>query len=548
MTRAKKPLAGGDPAPTNLPKTPPEATAEEAPAATPKAADDKAEPAKEPPPPAPKTRTLGALIHENTQFLSSVVIGGAGLIATSLYQCNNSRLAERQAEWQQSREDEKSKNDWRIERAKILAQNLQTLTTRGSDTVEQRYGVLLSLTRGKIIERDLAVSYALELGKDSADDMRSVLANIDEKDASYYKRLADAYVPTCVQRYGVTAASMYVCRQDAMAAFSQGIAGAMADDLNGATEQALSAPLGILTDERYVQTKLLSLLGLYGEFITDAYEHRQWPLLERFLNSSKGAGLVAYLDLLMEPVDQANSADQIAIRQRFDVGLAWLKDYMVSPSCDSECRGRILPGILSHLGHSPGYLDRLLRELLEGQRSEMAALVSRLQARLVYCQIDPLQMPALRDQILVPALLAQVDKPQPDLQLLDELIGLLEPMPLPPDTSADWKRLKDKLTLLTSGLQPKRFLNAWSEQQRRLKTLAKLPAPPKPKPTPPPAAATPPRSATASPAGAAAVSAPASVIGNSTANATSNLAQLIRGSNFCAVVSQPQTPSDDHDE
>ena len=101
------------------------------------------------------------MMHENTQFLSSVVIGGAGLIATSLYQWNNSKLAQQQADWQRQREEEKSNNDWRIERAKILAQNLQTLTARGSETAEQRYGVLLSLTRGKIIERDLAVSYAL---------------------------------------------------------------------------------------------------------------------------------------------------------------------------------------------------------------------------------------------------------------------------------------------------------------------------------------------------------------------------------------------------
>ena len=48
----------------------------------------------------------------------------------------------------------------------------------GSNSADQRYGVLLSLTRADIIDPELAVSYALELGKDNADYMLSVLANV----------------------------------------------------------------------------------------------------------------------------------------------------------------------------------------------------------------------------------------------------------------------------------------------------------------------------------------------------------------------------------
>lgn len=84
---------------------------------------------------------------ENHNFVSSVVIGGAGLMATSLYQCNQTQMARQQAESQQRIAREQADNNWRIERAKILSQNLQTLTARGGDNVEQRYGVLLSLTR-----------------------------------------------------------------------------------------------------------------------------------------------------------------------------------------------------------------------------------------------------------------------------------------------------------------------------------------------------------------------------------------------------------------
>jgi hypothetical protein len=457
-------------------------------------------------------------MHENTQFLSSVVIGGAGLIATSLYQWNNSRLAQKQAEWQQSREEEKSKNDWRIERAKILAQNLQTLTTRGSDTAEQRYGVLLSLTRGRIIERDLAVSYALELGKDSPEDMRSVLSNIDDKDAHYYRRLAEDYAPTCIQRYGVSAAAMYVCRKDHLYGFSQGLAGAMIDDLNGIPDPSASPPLEILRDERYVQSKLLSLIGLYGEFVTDVYERRQWPILERFMNYSKGARLVATFDLLMESIEEANSSDQVTLRQRFDAGQAWLKDYMSGPSCDSECRGRLLSVLVSHLGNSPDHFPILLRNLLEGERFDVVAFISRLLGRLGYCQIDPKQLPVLRDSILIPALLTHVAKPQPDRELINDLLGLLETLPLPADSLPDWKKLQTELSRVTAGQQPKQFLERYAAEQRRKKALA--------------TAAHAQKTGAAPGAASSATPAPGS----------------IRGTNFCPVVSEFQTQADDRDD
>ena len=46
------------------------------------------------------------------------------------------------------------------------------LSAQGPGSVEQRYGVLLSLARGNILDPELAVSYALELGKENADYMQ----------------------------------------------------------------------------------------------------------------------------------------------------------------------------------------------------------------------------------------------------------------------------------------------------------------------------------------------------------------------------------------
>src|SRR5215467_3182522 len=133
---------------------------------------------------------LGRFIQTYHSFLSSFVIGAAGLIATSIWQYKQSEIARRQAESQQEIAITQAENSWRIERAEILSKNLQVLATTGTNTVESRYGVLLSLTRGNILDAELAVSYALELGKDNADYMQSVLANTAGKS---YQRLASAF-------------------------------------------------------------------------------------------------------------------------------------------------------------------------------------------------------------------------------------------------------------------------------------------------------------------------------------------------------------------
>src|SRR4029077_12644178 len=153
-----------------------------------------------------------------------------GLIATSTYQWSQSKVAQRQAEAQQKVAQTQADNKWRIERAKILSQNLQVLTTQGGGNVEQRYGVLLSLTRGNIIDPELAVSYALELGRDNASYMRSVLASTHDKN---YSQLAQAFKLTCLQRFGVERAAE-ICKDDKLAERSDAIAQLFQDELEAA--------------------------------------------------------------------------------------------------------------------------------------------------------------------------------------------------------------------------------------------------------------------------------------------------------------------------
>jgi hypothetical protein len=125
----------------------------------------------------------------------------------------------------------KADNDWRIARAEILSKNLTVLSTQGPQTADQRFGVLLSLTRGAILDPELAVSYALELGKDNPSYMRAVLEATAQKN---YSQLAQAFKMTCIQRFGVEKAAE-ICKDDALSERSDAIAQVFQDELEAVT-------------------------------------------------------------------------------------------------------------------------------------------------------------------------------------------------------------------------------------------------------------------------------------------------------------------------
>src|SRR4051812_26423843 len=168
----------------------------------------------------PPPTKVGKFIQTYSSFLSSFVIGVAGLIATSIWQYRQSEIARRQAEAQQRVAETQANNAWRVERAEILSKNLSVLSSHDPATVDQRYGVLLSLTRGQIIDPELAVSYALEIGKEHPDYMRTVLSSTSDKN---YLQLAHAFVLTCIQRFGV-AKDADICKGDRYADRSDTIA------------------------------------------------------------------------------------------------------------------------------------------------------------------------------------------------------------------------------------------------------------------------------------------------------------------------------------
>ena len=223
---------------------------------------------------------LGRFIQNYSGFLSSFVIGVAGLVATSIWQFRQAQNAERQQISEQAIARTKADNDWRIARAEILGKNLSVLSLQGPQTVDQRFGVLLSLTRGNILDPELAASYALELGRDNPTYMRVVLAGTTNKN---YIQLEQAFALTCMQRFGVEKRAE-VCKDDKLAERSEAIAQLIADELDASitSGEIKKGPMGLLREERAVQAHPSKMAWLFETYLQNLYERRQWKEIERF--------------------------------------------------------------------------------------------------------------------------------------------------------------------------------------------------------------------------------------------------------------------------
>jgi hypothetical protein len=408
------------------------------------------------PPPAPsgtETRTskLGRFIQTYHGFLSSFVIGVAGLVATSIWQYRQSQIASEQARSEQAIAKTKAENDWRIARADILAKNLNVLATQGPNTADQRFGVLLSLTRGSIIDPELAVSYALELGKDNPSYMRAVLEATAQKN---YDQLAQAFKMTCLQRFGVQRAAD-ICKDDALADRSDAIAQVLQDELEATT--ALSAPpeagpLSLLRDEREVLAFPGKMAWLFEPYLQDLYERRQWQDISHFENFSPGSRLVGALVLATARTGELVSNTEAADLEKFHAGhRKWLVSYLLGRSCDADCRGKLVDVMLSSYGEAQGDYDEPIRRLLLQPHTEAAPALGHLHARLLWCQVDADDLVEFRNRVLVPALaqaLTDVSSKgsKTDPTQAEDLAGLaaLVPEPAASDdfkAQAAWKAL-----------------------------------------------------------------------------------------------------------
>jgi hypothetical protein len=410
--------------------------------------------------PAHRTTKFGHFIQTYSSFLSSFVIGIVGLIATSVWQYRQSKTAEQQAISEQAIAKTKADNDWRITRADILSKNLDVLSKQGAPTADQRFGVLLSLTRGAIIDPELAVSYALELGRDNPSYMRSVLESTANKN---YQQLSQGFKLTCIQRYGVEKAAE-ICKDDALSERSDAIAQVVQDEMAaaaatgalGATAAAATAgaapgPLSLLSDEREVQDTPSRLSWLFEPYLQDLYERRQWKALEHFEGASTGARLVAALVLATARTGELLSPTESKTLDEFHAAhRKWLGAYLLGASCDPDCRGKLVDTMLSSFGEAQGDYDEPLTRLLHQTRAEAGATLGHLHARLLWCQIDGSDLAELRDRVLVPAFGRALSDAHADGTMVEDLAGLVALVPEPDPTKDDAKDVAGWKTTLAA--------------------------------------------------------------------------------------------------
>jgi hypothetical protein len=381
----------------------------------------------------PEPSRMGKFIQNYSTFLSTFVIGVAGLVATSIWQYRQSQTAVKQAESEQKIAATKADNEWRIARAEILAKNLNVLSTQGPNTADQRFGVLLSLTRGAILDPELAISYALELGKDNARYMHDVLAATEHKN---YQQLAQSFVLTCMQRYGVRR-DADICKGDKLADRSDAIADLIRDEMEaldalGDSKAAPQGPLWLLHNEREVQASVAKFAWLFEPYLQDLYEKKQWKEIAHFESSSSGAKLVAAIVLATARTGELAGQGESADIERFHAEhRKWLGEFLVGKTCDPECRGKLLDVMLSVYGESDGDYDEVMRRFLLLPRTESGPALGKLHTRLLWCQVDKDDLDLYRDHVLVPALTELLARPKPDAPTIEELIALVAMVPDP---------------------------------------------------------------------------------------------------------------------
>ena len=376
---------------------------------------------------------VGAFLQKYATLLSSTVLGVAGLAATSMWQCRQSTTAEQQSLAQQKVAQTQAENSWKIERADILSKNIGTLAASGPDTVDQRYGVLLSLTRGNFLDPELAVSYALELGKDNPEYMQSVLSTVPNKD---YARIARAFTESCEVRYGVSPA-IEACN-DKLAARSNGLAALIMDDAEIALANGTPGPLALLKDERPVQLHAQRMSALFSPLLTSLYEDRKWDTINKFMEFSTAAHMIAAFVLTAAHTGEFVTEEESKQLKAFDDKESkWLAAYVAGTSCDAECKSRALSVMISRYAEAQGSYDAAARAILQAPRSQSGMAMSFLHTRLLWCQIDTPDVTELRDRVLVPLATQMLTNPKEEPAARDAILGvvLLVPEPTADDTA-----------------------------------------------------------------------------------------------------------------
>jgi hypothetical protein len=448
-----------------------------------------------PPPPAeePKPGRIGRLLQKHPQLVASSVIGFAGLIATSIWQYRQQQTQKTQAEAAQKVAETQAANSLKISRLDVLGKNLNVLAQSGPGTADQRYGVLLSLVRAEIIDPELAVSYALELGKDNAEYMVSVLQNTQNKD---YTRLLRGFTLSCEERYGVSP-PIDACA-DKLAQRSQALGELIGEEITTAIAADQPGPLILLKEERRVQLDIAQLVGLFETGVLGMYDRRDWEALNKLESYSTGAHLVASLALAAARTGELATDDEAKTLEQFHAAQSkWLNDYLASKTCDAECKGHLVDVMLTHFAESQGDYDATMRKLLESPRAQSGIAIARLHGRLLWCHVSDSDLQALRDRVLVPAATDLAKGGDPTIR--DQVLSLIAVAPEPPSSdaaaNAAWNALVAQLEKNATVGKSLREHRSGAQHQRqappsslRKVSFCTVPVPTEPKIQTPPAA------------------------------------------------------------
>ena len=184
-----------------------------------------------------RSAKFGRFIQTYHGFLSSFIIGVAGLVATSIWQYRQSQIAAQQAASEQAIARTKAENDWRIARAEILSKNLNVLSTQGPGAPISGSACCCRSPAA----RSSIPSWRSRTRSSSARTTRATCGRCWSTGRQEL-RAAGAGVPlTCLQRYGVEKAAE-ICKDDALSERSDAIAQLVQDEMEATA--AAGAPPG----------------------------------------------------------------------------------------------------------------------------------------------------------------------------------------------------------------------------------------------------------------------------------------------------------------
>jgi hypothetical protein len=349
-------------------------------------------------------------VEKYSTFLSSFVLGLAGLIGTGLYQHEQTKISNEQAKASIEVSKNKAETDWKIARAEILSKNLQVLLTKGEDTVDQRFGVLLSLTREDIMDPELAMSYAFDLN--NADYIKSVILNIQRKN---YAQIFNNFRLTCDLRYGVWRDTQLCKDADKKyEARARAIPDVVSEELGRSGVKEGPTPYSLLVDDKQVHAHLMRIVYLFSPYLRDVLDRQRLSDIATFEARSPSARLVAAFALAGDATGGQSTSDQTGARAKFHLERQQrLEKLLVEPACDFECRGQAVELLLNGLPEYGAAYAAVLRRVLSVRGPELEQVVTRLHARLLWCQVDKAAVDRLVRDVLVPLYLAETSTPPP---------------------------------------------------------------------------------------------------------------------------------------